>query len=237
MLCAVIGKRCYDEFGTSLTEHFGSLFVLPPDTSVAPEVADHPDMILSFVGDALVIPRGYYDANRELCREIADASCRRTVLSDAPRSKDYPHDIGMNALVTGRHLFGRLSYVSPEVLTLAGESGLSAIDVKQGYAACSALSCGDVIITGDASIKQAAEANGYGVIFTDTSGIKLDGYSHGFIGGSGGIFGNTAYFLGDPSSTPGTESLTAELSRHGISSVALSGSCLTDYGGIKIFKM
>ena len=235
MLTAIVGRRCADLFHDALLSHFDMVFVLPPDPSVAPEVADHPDMILSFVGDAIIIPRCYYYANRALITSIADAAGKRIAVSDAARSADYPHDIGMNALVTDRHLFGRLSAVSPDVLSLSSKSGLSTVDVKQGYAACSALACGGVIVTGDPSISSAAAENGYTVIRVDTSGIRLDGYGHGFIGGSGGIIGNTAYFLGDSSATVGTESLTDELEAYGISSVALSGSPLADFGGIKLF--
>lgn len=236
MISAVVSLRCFLALGDSLRSHFDNICVLQPDPVLAPWVADHPDMILASIGGKLIVPANYYGMNFAVLDPIAEVAGLDIITSDVPRGTKYPHDIPFNALITDRHIFAKLSHIAPELLKIAGNTGLTPIGVNQGYAACSAVSVKNVIVTGDPSIKTAAEKHGYDIIKIDSSGIKLDGYDHGFIGGASAVIGNTVYFIGDPQKTPGTQTLISELEARGIKYEILFDGPLTDYGGIKLFN-
>lgn len=235
-LSAIVSRRCCVALENELSRCFDELFVLPPDPLLDEPVSDHPDMILSFIGNCIVVPAEYYKSNSALIDEIADRAKRRTVLTRAPRGKKYPSDISLNALITNSFLIGKLARLAPELMREAEAISLKFIDTKQGYAACSALYASGIVITGDPSIAKAARAEGLTVIPVSCDGIRLDGYSNGFIGGCGGVVGDTVYFTGDPDITPGTEELASQLMKSGVKCIRLSPAPLVDFGGIKIIK-
>ena len=150
---AVIGQgsvSCRD----ALADLCGDVLVLPPAPGLDPRVASHPDMLMTVVGRDAVVPASY--AKRADVEPILDVLCSRCgvclILSQRSPGAAYPHDVVCNALLFDGCLYGKLSALAPEILRLADEIGIATANVAQGYAGCSALACGDLLLTADSSI-------------------------------------------------------------------------------------
>lgn len=206
---------------------------LPPDPLLDSPVASHPDMIMSVIGDNIILPRAYYEANRELFVP-AEEMGYRIVLSDAPRSKKYPSDVSLNATVGEDYIICRTASTSPELVELAKRAGKKIIDVKQGYAGCSCIVTDRAVLTSDTGIHRALTEQGIESSYVDKAGIFLPGYDVGFIGGSGGYHDGTIYYFGSLNSIACGNSVKEFAKSHEYKIRELSGDKLTDYGGIKI---
>ena len=136
---------------------------------------------------------------------------------------------GLQAL---EHLF-----TTEQKLRLAEEIGIATADVAQGYAGCSALACGDLLLTADPSIKEAVTDRGGEVLSLSPGGIDLPGYDTGFIGGAGGYVDGHAVFFGDVHRHPDGNRIADALAIRGIVCHCLGDGPLTDFGGIKFFPI
>lgn len=207
---------------------------LPADPLLDSPVASHPDMILSVIGRNLILPRSYVDANRELINQILAESGYSVILSDAPRSKRYPADVGMNVAVGKDYIICRADSTATEVFEVAKAAGKDIISVKQGYAGCSCIVTDAAVLTSDAGIHKTLIERGLESFYVDKSGISLPGYDVGFIGGCGGYHDGTLYFFGSLNSIACGNSVKEFAKSHGYKIRELSGDKLTDYGGMKI---
>ena len=211
-----------------------AVILLPPDPLLDAPVASHPDMILSVVGKSLILPRSYFDANRELINQISAESGYSVILSDAPRSKRYPADVGMNVAVGKDYIICRADSTATEVFEVAKAACKDIISVKQGYAGCSCIVTDAAVLTSDAGIHKTLIERGIESFYVDKSGISLPGYDVGFIGGCGGYYDGTLYFFGRLDSVECGRDVRRFAKIHGYEVRELSGDRLTDYGGIKI---
>ena len=211
-----------------------SVVTLPPDPALPAPVASHPDMLLFSIGDALVVHRSYYEAAQAEIDRILAYSGLRPVLTDCPRGSVYPLDVGLNALLCGKYLFGRTDALAPEILTLAAENGITPVHIRQGYAGCSGLVIGDAIATADPSLTRAASSHGIPVIPAPKEEITLPGYDHGFFGGCGGVWRNMVFLCGTLSPNP---DFSSSPHLRGKAIYFLSANPLFDCGGIKIFPV
>lgn len=206
---------------------------LPPDPLLDSPVASHPDMIMSVIGENIVLPRTYYEANHDLFHKVSTLGYQVT-LSDAPRSKKYPSDVGLNAAVGEDYIICRSESTSPELLECAKIAGKKIIDVKQGYAGCSCIVTDRAVLTSDTGIHRALTDQGIDSTYVDKDGISLPGYDVGFIGGCGGYHDGTLYFFGSLNSIACGNSVKEFAKSHEYKIRELSETKLTDYGGIKI---
>lgn len=206
---------------------------LPPDPLLDSPVASHPDMIMSVMGDCIVLPRTYYEAN---CEQFvpAEEMGYHIILSDTPRSQKYPSDVGLNAAVGNDYIICRTESTSPELVELAKRTGKKIIDVKQGYAGCSCIVTGQSVLTSDTGIHRALTEQGIDSTYVDKNGIVLPGYDVGFIGGCGGYHDGTLYFFGSLNSIACGDRVKEFANSHRYKILELSETKLTDYGGIKI---
>ena len=235
---AVIGQGA-PSYRDALADLCGDVLILPPARGMDPRVASHPDMLLMSLGRDVVIPASY--GNREDVYPILDvlrSRCGvRLILSERSPGDTYPHDVVCNALLFDGRLYGKLSALAPEILHLAADSGIETVEVAQGYAGCSALACGDLLLTADPSIRKAAGDRGGNVLFLSPGGIDLPGYDTGFIGGAGGYADGHAVFFGDVHRHPDGERIAQTLADRGIVCHCLGDGPLTDFGGIKFFSI
>ena len=206
---------------------------LPHDPLLDAPVASHPDMLLSVIGDNIILPSAYFEANRELFVP-AEEMGYRIVLSDAPRSHKYPEDIGLNAAVGSDYIICRTESTSPELVGLAKRAGKKIIDVKQGYAGCSCIVTDRAVLTSDVGIHRALTEQGIESSYVDKAGIFLPGYDVGFIGGCGGYHDGTLYFFGSLNSVSCGADVIKFAKHHGYNVRELSETKLSDYGGMKI---
>lgn len=246
---AVASEEISEEERSVLRRYVARTILLPPDARLASPVSRHPDMIFSVLDDVLFTHEEYYRTARSAIDEICALGGFRLRLSSMERGAAYPRDIGFNALLFSTRggerkiLMGNRRYLSTELVSFAVSSGREIVSVKQGYAACSALVLereGDssLIVAADGGIAAACEAVGAEVFrISPASGIRLPGYDVGFIGGASGVYGDTAFFYGNPRRHPTLVPLCEEIERRGFTIVSLSEEKLTDRGGLRLFPM
>ena len=211
-------------------------FLLPPFERLDAPVASHPDMLM-FFGDRIFCNREYFEAAKDVISAISEALGLPAEAGGEKISKDYPNDIAYNALSVGSFVFAKLDCLAPNISDYAKRAGLTAVDVKQGYAKCSACRVGErAIITADASIKKAALAHGIDVLLIKSEGVSLDGYDCGFIGGASGDDGENVYFCGNIDLHPDAEKIKAFCKAHGKTPVSLTDEPLYDVGTMFFFQ-
>lgn len=156
--------------------------------------------------------------------------------SDVPGDK-FPEDCKLNALVMNGRLFAREDSLSEAVLDFAKKSGLSTVNVKQGYPACSVLRLSDThAITSDKGMAKAIENQGMTVTLIQSGEIELPPYKYGFIGGACCVFKDTVYFFGDYTLHPCREKIESAAKAAGVRLYSLATHPLVDLGGALFFE-
>jgi len=170
---------------------------------------------------------------------------------------DYPDDVPYNAVATGRYFIHNTDFTSPSLLDRARYCGLQIIRVKQGYTRCSCLPVGNkAVITADEGIarslrawnemlrEEAAEDEADGIDPSSTLNdiidillirqgyVNLEGFEHGFIGGTAGTVDDHIYFNGDLTEHPDSDLIIRFIEDHGFKPVWFHDEPLTDIGSI-----
>jgi hypothetical protein len=211
-------------------------FLLPPFGRLAAPVASHPDMLM-FFGNRIFCNREYFEEAGNIISAISKTLCLPIELGDEKISSKYPNDIAYNALSVGSFIFGKLDYLAPNISEYANRAGLTAVDVRQGYAKCSVCRVSEsAIITSDKSIEKAALALGLDVLLIKSGHVALDGYDCGFIGGASGVCDNTVYFCGDISKHPSAKAIISFCESKNKAPLSLSKEELCDLGSLLFFK-
>ena len=223
----LIGRRGYERFGTELRSLGYDPVALEPVAGLNRIVADHADTLICDLGGEFVTS---HETAGSLQLEAYRITGRLRTSSDCPYG-DYPTDVCFNALKVGDCLFGRLASLSDDIKHAAQELGLRLVNVKQGYARCSALPLGAAAVTADRGMLEALRGEGIITLLIPAGKIALDGCEYGFIGGAS-FFDEKrqrAVFFG---SLPDeySDELKRFCSRLGVEVVELAGR-LTDVGG------
>jgi len=118
----------------------------------------------------------------------------------------YPENIIYNAAVCGRYFIHNLKYTDGRLLEAAQDyvsrrygCAMIRVNTAQGYTKCNIAIVDDShIITEDKGIFRAvSEKTDIKVLLIAEKQVKLNGFSHGFIGGAAGRVGNEIIFNGD----------------------------------------
>ncbi len=144
-------------------------------------------------------------------------------------SGGYPSDCAYNCFVSDG-----VAYGGKNADVVIKESVESFITVAQGYAKCSTVVLGGGrFITSDPSVATALTDSGKEVLKVSNGGIRLNGYSCGFIGGCTGVLANNILAV------TGNAELLADYSAiryfcavFGINVISLSEDPPYDYGGL-----
>lgn len=211
---------------------------LPPDETLDEPVQCHPDMLCTVMDGTIFFPRTYAEAYPGTIDEITTRTAYKLILTDAPRSSLYPEDVSLNVTVLPTTIVCRTASTAPELLEFAEKSGRKIISVRQGYAGCSCITCGDAVLTSDTGIHRTLTQHGIDCTFVKNSGIHLPGYNVGFIGGCGGVHDSgtdnrTLYLFGSPDSVDGGTVIRDFAARYELTVLPLDKTLLTDYGGLK----
>ncbi len=151
------------------------------------------------------------------------------VCGDFACSSNYPKDIAYNIKVLGSNIIHNFKYTDTCVLKMA--TGMTRIDVPQGYSGCSICSLGDnALITSDSIIAKKALSRGIEVLSISPGHIILPGFDYGFIGGASFFYKNTLYFFGDATMHPDWKKIYSFCSKQNVSIMNLSDEPLWDYG-------
>lgn len=235
----LIGEPCFNIYADLLRRYDFTPVPLPTDARLNRTVAAHADTLIYSDGSAHIINAEYAERLPEKIRELLVKT------QEAPYG-DYPTDTAFNALRVGRYLFARLAGLSPTVRSLAEESGLTLVNVNQGYARCSTLALmgARAAITADEGMALAMEEHGIRVKLITPGHIKLHGCEYGFIGGASFVyepqnccslsrFGRYVYFFGDLQRHPDGAAIAEFIQHCGYEVISLGGE-LTDFGGAVI---
>lgn len=112
-----------------------------------------------------------------------------------PVGKKYPETARYNALFASNKLIHNPDISDPSIQKL--NPGAEIIPIKQGYTRCSLIHLpNNTFITSDRGIEKTLKQNQFEVLFVDPSCVILEGFQHGFIGGSCGINDNLLFICG-----------------------------------------
>ncbi len=214
-------KRAF-ELG-ELLQSYGTPVPLPPFKKLPAPVCGHPDLLVFQNRDTLYTYKEYFLENRQLFASLPV----KTVSLDLDVGA-YPNDVWFDHLPMGKYLLGREDRMPETIKKL-----FIPVNVKQGYARCSALRIGErALVTADRGIASASDALGMCVLQITEGHIFLPGYSYGFIGGAAGNVGNKILFFGSLSSHPQGREIRETVLSQGFFPVELTLGPLTDYGGV-----
>lgn len=211
-----------------------SVFPILPYDNLDIPVCAHADMLLCVIDNYVFCYDEYYNDNQMLFNEIEKLGYS-IIKSKHKCSKQYPYDIGLNALIIGKKIFCNKRHIAKEIVEYGEKCGYKIINVNQGYSACSTLVVDEYnAVTSDYGIEKALKNEGINVVIVPNDKIILEGYNCGFIGGSCFIHEKTAYFSGNVY-TKEYEKVVELLDKLNINIVNLSNGNLRDFGGAKIF--
>lgn len=207
-------------------------FLLPSLDLLPKAIRSHPDTLIFRHEDTLVTSADYCERAGYVFSDIREwTDIIIKVSSDEPGDK-YPDDCIYNALATDKYLFCRRAGVSQAILSLAEERGLTVVNVKQGYPACSACAYNGTMISSDEGLLLAAQGVGLRTFKIQAGHISLPPYEYGFIGGASGIADGRLYFFGDYKAHPSASVIEDGARSMGLEPVSLSDEPLADLGGM-----
>lgn len=233
---AITDSRIGAEAERRLTLLGYRVITLPSFSRLSEAVASHPDMLIRKIGNEYL---SYADYCEEASYVFSDLSVlsvgtgARFCFSADEVKPEYPHDVGLNALLMRDILFCRVASASPLMLELARREGLRVVDVKQGYPACTVLKLSEsAAITADQGMAKILEKNGIRVTLITPGSISLPPHEYGFIGGAGESHDGKLFLFGDVNTHPDKDKIISAASSEGLSVISLSGGILRDLGGI-----
>ena len=179
----IISGRYYHIYENKLKSLSIRAFLMPDDPKLPQGTAHHTDLsVFHADDDQLVISQSFKGSafEDELLAEGFEIKH-----FELKQSAEYPHDAGGNVCYFGDHAFLNPASADPAIINCLNEKNAVITAVKQGYTKCNICVLDEhSIITNDRVIAEKAEKQGIDALFSDPSAIRLEGYAHGFIGGS-----------------------------------------------------
>lgn len=224
-------------FQTMTHPFFGQHILCPTHDlkEVDIRIKDHTDLGI-FAGNKVVVcPEWFEGVVDYLSRYLSlEDVFEKVVCGLNHPSTPYPHDVSYNALQLSRHLFHLLSHTEDRVLQMSfGDK----VAVRQGYTRCSVLPVGlQAAITEDEALYKTLTSLGYETLFIPSGHVKLDGFSHGFIGGVGGCVDQTVILNGSLSTHPHGAEMRRFIENQGCEMIELHEAQLEDCGSILYFN-
>ena len=204
-----ISERAYPEVTAYLKSAGNRVHTVPADKRLGLYTGDHADLRVIRLGESVI---------------FAD---------EDDFKPDYPENAAFCALAFGKYFVHRLNITAPALLNEARQRGMELIDVRQGYARCSALPVdGRSVITADRGIARALRERGADVLEISPGHVLLPGYAEGFFGGCGGRVGDTVVFNGDLRTHPDCERIVTFIAERGIGVKFFPDLVLRDIGSI-----
>lgn len=225
-LAAVSGRD--PELIQRLGAHGVRCIAVPPCPELASPVRDHPDMVLHHLGGSRILVNPYH---RDLICQLEEEGFELIYIS-SPLQPEYPFDIRLNCVSIGNYLIGNLPFAEEKLLVYLKH--FHSIVTRQGYAKCScAVVNSKSVITTDRGIEKELLKNGFDVLYVDGKTIRLDGYSHGLIGGCcGKVSPSLLCFTGKFSGLSEEKKISSFLQERGVKPVFLTDGRLTDIGSV-----
>ena len=241
MKYCIVDERLPADCESALLAQGVKIIKLAPLRTVAGAVSSHTDIILFRHGGNIICPKRYLCENPDTARQIYSLSSFINI-KESPECPEgaYPHDAVFNALVIGKYLFAKCDSVCRDILDYADSAGLTVINVKQGYPACTVLAVGDdAAITSDLGMARILDKLGIDTLtVSEDASVLLPPYKNGFIGGCGGALGDDIYFAGNLFSHKDGQRIADFIESHGkrVKSLASEASWLCDLGGLFFYE-
>ena len=229
----VISGRYYAFFENILKKLGIRAFLLSDNRQLPKETAHHTDLSVFHAGGNQIYISQYYK-DSPFSERLHGAGFEIRYFEKA-LSEKYPDDAGGNVCYFGKCAVLNTRTADPVIRKYLDSCGAVQIDVRQGYTKCNICVIDDQsIITNDRIISVKAKQAGMDVLLSDPTYIRLEGFQHGFIGGS--TFKATAdklCFTGVLDCFPEIEKkrILDFLDKKGIEPVFLSEFPLFDIGG------
>ncbi|MCF8308410.1 MAG: hypothetical protein K9I68_05310 [Bacteroidales bacterium] len=204
----------------------GDLLEFKTSGVVYEAISGHPDIFMCQLPDKLVV-------SPQAPGELIDALKAHNVafnLGSKHTGFKHPGTTFYNAVATHEFLVHNSDYTDKTILQKYAVS--QQIFVKQGYTRCNLLSLqGRNFITSDKGIYRALKPYA-DVLFVSPEGILLEGYSHGFIGGTAGVLDDQVYFTGSLNDFPEGDKIASYLNNLNYEIIELNDGPLIDGGGV-----
>jgi hypothetical protein len=151
--------------------------------------------------------------------------------------KTYPSDVVCNVFDNGKYVFINKETADKKISSVyTTNNERIMINTKQGYSNCSICNVNqDSIITSDVSIDRAARKNRINSLLIDPTGIKLEGFNYGFIGGCSIRLDDVILFTGKLDSLNDSSRIRNFLNNAKVDFIELTDSPMTDIGGGIVF--
>ncbi len=196
-------------------------------------VSSHADMLICVIKNDIFIYKDYYLKNKHIFNTIPNEYSITLVEKECRR--EYPQDIALNVLVIGKKIFCNQKHTAKEIIDFAIANGYEIINVKQGYSACSTMVIDEKnAITGDKGMYISLINEGINTLLISSDDIKLNGYDHGFIGGSVGVLNKTMYFFGNAERLKDYKLISNFLDRLNFKIFYVLSGNVCDFGGVKM---
>lgn len=193
-------------------------------------ISGHPDIFLCQLYPHLVVAPNTPQEVLLTCRQHSIPY----ITGEKPAGYSYPGTARYNALAANGLFIHNLLHTDPVLLNATGN--LRLVHVRQGYVRCNLLPLPDgSFITSDRGIHKTLTSIGAEVYYISPEGIKLEGFNHGFVGGTAGWKGNILVFAGHPGYLKEGKELMTLLQQKNISWLSLSDEPLWDAGGLYFF--
>ena len=191
--------------------------IAPVCNTLNSELKYHPDIVLHNVDSGK-----WLTASRDYVNKLP-------IKGNAILNDKYPLDCQYNCFIIDGVLYGGKS-VAEEIKCYSNKI----ITVAQGYTKCSTvILSNEDFITSDITIYNALKNNGKNVLKVTNRGIKLNGYSCGFIGGCTGVLGNKELCVTGKAELLEDYQKIYDFCRNiGYTIVSLSNDEPYDYGGL-----
>ncbi len=199
----------------------------PPAEKMTSPVKNHADVVLHHLGgNRFVSEPCAYKYFKETFTG-ADVICGKKILTD-----NYPDDCFYNVARISDTVFMKVA--DDFILDFDNMNYTKKIYTRQGYCKCNiCIVSENAFITSDEGISKAGKDNGFDVLEIKSGHIGIDGYEHGFIGGTSGLISNDIMaFCGDVLSHPDFDKIKSFLRNYNIYPQCLSNELLFDIGSV-----
>lgn len=211
---------------------YGNVYRLHSRGIVYDAISGHPDIFMCKLQDRWVLAPNI--PQYALDKFIMEGE--NWIFGSKPLGASYPHTSLYNIALSDEYALGNFKYTDSklkEELSLRQNRNL--IQVNQGYVRCNTLFLDSAnVICSDRAIEKVLKNQCFTVLYIDPRSILLEGFSHGFLGGSCGIHLNKIFFTGSLSYLSQTDesALRNFLTERNLEIVELGNHPLIDGGGI-----
>ncbi len=206
------------------------LIELSTEKITYPAICGHPDVFCCKVGDVIVV-------SPALPQQYCDLLTQQKIVwkfGTHHNTSSYPGSAIYNAVITETLFIHNLQITDPTIKKLVGSR--KQVHVNQGYTRCNLLPLpNNCFITSDKGIYGVLMHEGFDILYVDPTGILMEGFPNGFIGGACGVREETVFIAGSLNTYQEGPKMIDFIHHHSLTAVELYDGPLIDGGSIFFF--